>query len=136
MLHNVKKLVKFEVHSTLVYPHTDLSGLCNLILGSQHINLNNARLTYCQKCPIVTASGCKDVQSLRIPRELIIKEQHQGSCQTKVTNVFSLVCRPTSPSPDSPEPVLSGLTPPGILESSACGDFEGFTLPSEAMDQE
>lgn len=76
--------------------------------------------------------------SLRMLRELIIKEQHQGGRQTKVTNFFSPVRRPTSPAPapDSPEPGPSGLTAPDIPEPGACGDFEGFTSDSEAMDQE
>ena len=60
--------------------------------------------------------------SLRMLREIIIKESHQVGRQTKVTN-FSPVCRSTSPASDNPEP-------------GAKGEFEGFTSDSEAMDHE
>ena len=52
--------------------------------------------------------------SLRMLREIIIKEQHEVGCQTKVTNFFSPVCRSTSPASDNPE-------------NGARGDLEGFT---------
>ena len=71
-----------------------------------------------------------------MPRKLIIKQHHQGGRQPKVTDIFSPVCRSRSLSLVSLEPGPSGFTASGILKPGACGDFEGFTFNSEAMNQE
>ena len=78
-------------------------------------------LNYTTYCTIPETSS--QFGSLRMLRELIIKEHHQVGSQTKDINFFSPVRRPTSPHSDN-------------LEPGSSGDFEGFTSDTEAMDQE